>query len=334
MLRSKLLTSSFLLWICLGNVDVLAYEPLIGTSFSDVNQDLFNANDFEISLEKQELAEHWGPWYPRIRRRPRWFPPYRYPICTPWNPCFPPPPPIFTPCSPYTPCFPPVVVLPPPIFFPFFINNNQQTAADWTENYCDYAHFKPNHERRARRLHRNGSLMGRDVRNRPWRGQHVLRTEDDRLLMAVCRTDIRAIRSYLRRGYNPDQLWEATGETALIIAAKLGNFRIVRLLVNAGANMCYIDGNDYTATDWAYENHHRRIAEFLESEEEFHCSSHSHFSHDDRYDGNDHRDRGFRYEDDLRPYTPPLDPLEPVPPLDPGVLRVNHRSHHQRQRRR
>ena len=87
----------------------------------------------------------------------------------------------------------------------------------------------------------------------------------NRLLNAVCDRNILRIRSLLRRqNYFVNQRSDITGETALILAAKLGHYRTVTLLVeDFNANGC-ITSKRLTAADWAYELGFERIGRFLD----------------------------------------------------------------------
>ena len=307
-----------------------AYEPLAESLFTNGGWDgeAFETETGWHIAERQPL-EHWGHGRWSRRRRPWWFPrrpicsiwnPCRRPLpppifrCTPYTPCFPPVvvyPPIFFP------------------FF-WIDNRSTPRDSMPQRGYCNYLQARQDYDdsnsrRRGRgyrhrhspqregygRRQRPGrdrwdrrppdrrsqdDVYGRRVtRQRPtridnWYGQPVHRTQDDALLTAVCLQDIRRIRNILRRGANPDQLWEPTGETALIIAARLGSFRMVRLLIESGANMCYIDGRGYTAADWAYEAHREPVGDFLVMEEDAHCQSDDHYFTDDRDDREPWRD--------------------------------------------
>ena len=137
----------------------------------------------------------------------------------------------------------PVTVLGPPVWtgwgwwrYPTVITDchpviacDEYEPADFVETYCDY--------RRGR----------------------------NRLLNAVCDENISRITRVLRRGdYFVDQRSDTTGETALILAAKLGHYGIVRLLVrDFNANGC-ITSEGLTSADWAYELDYRRIGRFLD----------------------------------------------------------------------
>ena len=87
----------------------------------------------------------------------------------------------------------------------------------------------------------------------------------NRLLNAVCDRDTSKIRSLLRENiYLVNQRSDVTGETALILAAKLGHNRIVRSLVEEFAADGCVTHRSLTAADWAYEFGHDRIERFLE----------------------------------------------------------------------
>lgn len=95
------------------------------------------------------------------------------------------------------------------------------------------------------------------------RQQERRRVDRDPLLTAVCMDDIDEVRYLLDRGYYPDQAWERTGESALILAAKTENMRSVRALVRSGADGCATDRLGHTASDWAMQSGHQRVANYL-----------------------------------------------------------------------
>ena len=111
-------------------------------------------------------------------------------------------------------------------------------------NYCDYVDDR-----------------GRG-RNR-YRGRRS-RNLDNLLFNALCDNDTSTIRDLLEEeGYYSVNERAFTGETPLILATKLGNRRIVRLLVRFGADIC-MRTEGLTAIDWAYELGYERIEEYLE----------------------------------------------------------------------
>lgn len=114
---------------------------------------------------------------------------------------------------------------------------------DGANGYCDYIHQQ---ERRNQR----GRFERRQFDGIP-------------LLTAVCMDDIDEVRYLLDRGYYPDQSWERTGESALILAAKTENMRSVRALVRSGADGCATDRLGHTASDWAMQSGHQRVANYL-----------------------------------------------------------------------
>ncbi|KAL4932386.1 ankyrin repeat domain-containing protein [Aspergillus undulatus] len=82
------------------------------------------------------------------------------------------------------------------------------------------------------------------------------------LMFAVMRGNVGVMQSLLELGIV--NYADAVGRTALHFAARAGNWDMVALLIDAGADTGLVDHEGYTALDHAVAAVHTEIVEFLE----------------------------------------------------------------------
>lgn len=90
------------------------------------------------------------------------------------------------------------------------------------------------------------------------------------LMYAIYRHDVPAVRRLLDSGADPNAYCEGIGpehvaESALMLAAEIGDARIVELLIKHGAKVNVVDGWGMTALDYAEDFHQWETARVLES---------------------------------------------------------------------
>ena len=86
--------------------------------------------------------------------------------------------------------------------------------------------------------------------------------EENPLFNAICDGRASVVRRLIRDGYLVNRIG-FTGETPLILATKLNNRRMVRLLLENDADVC-MKAQGSTAIDWAYDLGYRSILRRLE----------------------------------------------------------------------
>ncbi len=87
---------------------------------------------------------------------------------------------------------------------------------------------------------------------------------DNSLFNAICNGHDLTVENLLNRGSHYVNERGFTGENALILATKLDDMRIVRLLIqDFDANVC-LTHQGLMAVDWAYELEHERMFRYLE----------------------------------------------------------------------
>ena len=87
---------------------------------------------------------------------------------------------------------------------------------------------------------------------------------DSELLMAVQNGDQRAVEFALANQANPDSQ-DKFGYSSLIFAAAAGDFELVRLLIQHGADLQICDNENRTALSWAQEGNHTNIVKLLQT---------------------------------------------------------------------
>jgi ankyrin repeat protein len=103
-------------------------------------------------------------------------------------------------------------------------------------------------------------LLGRV--NHSWQAPNIV-TKDEALTIAVQKLDTRFVELLLKNGASVDA-WNDRRVTVLMRAAYLGSPEIMKMLLDAGADLTVVDRDGYLVQDWAQMGKCMQCLELIE----------------------------------------------------------------------